>query len=484
MKNKIQFNSSNRIYFKKDRLCYWIGIAVNKADGQKSLARKTDINQNNLHCYLNKKTISIRGDILQQIIDFLKINNIEIDELLKDIEKITPEKEYSKKTIAVARKALLKKYGKNAFAYIQSKSCEALSKRYGNDYMKVLSKKGNQKLLEKYGENAFKIITSRGFESMKRKYGKGYIKTVSSLAFKKLKIKHDDNWRSVLGKINHLKRKRKYGNDYLQKRIAKTHEEAPLTEQEEKIAILLNKKDISYVAHCIIENYLECDFLIPNKENSKICIEASTVTPQSSNLYRKIAQIFLRKAKLPNCKFIFITSKSKQDKKQTWHARPDLIKFLLDEGIFVFWNYELNKVIKCINSILNYKNTQCFIEEKYQWCQMHFKERQKHAVLSAQKEAKRLYSSEREMKNIFNLKGKKKVIFNEYDWPIVSDIVEGNCLYEITNAKTHSALEVISGKLLYLNKTLPGFHLNLILLEDKKFPTRELIEEFCKINQR
>ena len=457
---EINLDKSNRAYFKENKLSYWLSLAVSLAGGQKPLARATGVEQNNIFGYVHNKTHSIRGDILFDIINFLNENRINTAELLKDVKEITDVHEPKRKTISKAREALVKKYGKNAFVYIHSISAVTLQRIYGQDYMKVLSKKGCQTLKEKYGEGAFKIITLKGFKALEKKYGK--------------------NWHAVLGKLSY-EAKTKRGFAYLKKPIGIVYRKEKLTNQESKITSALKRADIAYQTHVMLRGYYECDIIIPRANKPEICLEVSNTTPQTSNLYRKISQLFVRKMLLTESKFILLIPESKDGKNQKFHARPDLVKFLLDEGIMVFWSTEIDKLVSYIKSFLDGEDCTNFLNEKYRWCNKNFDKRRKHAVSSAQKEATNILDSERAIIEKLNLRGEKKVIFNKYNWPIVLDLANDNNLYEITTALGHSALETISGKIFYLNKTLSGYKLNLILYSSKDFPTKELIENLCKI---
>jgi len=448
---------SKRIYFKPGRLPRLVSLAIGAAGSQKRLARATAINQHNIWCYVRGKTTSIRGDILGRILKFLGQHGISND-FHRDISAITDARAYSMKTVGVARKAMLAKHGN--YRYLHIKSCEVLRQKYGTDYMRVLSKLGNKALIKKYGHGAHKFITTKGFKSMKARYGA--------------------NWRLAVGRIAHLTRLKRYGADYLQQRIARTHAKAPLTPQEVELVGALQRKGSGCTSHTIFDN-VEFDIVVPSSDEPKVCIEVSTAEPQTSNMYRKIAQLFVRRAVLPNCRFFLVLPAFKRAARQMRYARPDIVKFLLDEGILVFWSNETEHVVEATKAALAGGNMRSFIDEKYRWCLKEFEVRRRHALESALKEVKRTSPDELAFMKAVGLSGKKAIVSNRYGWPIVPDCVNRNSIYEFTRAGGHSALETVSGKLLYLSRTLPGTELNLVLAEHKTWPTRKLLETVCKV---
>ena len=399
---RVKINESNqKELFKKFK---------EKLNLTKNCSKRLRIKEGTYKGYANLKVRYIPKRILKKVCKILR-------EPLPKIKESKTLKEIRQSTIKRTYPILREKYGENWEKVLAKRGHLSLEKKFGKDWRRVLAKRGHKTSKKRYGKNFQKIFWNRALLSLERKYGKDYHKK--------------------LFELSNIVKKR------------------PLTSQEKQICEQLKKIKIPFEAHCI-KNNKEFDIIIPNLENPKIIIECSNSKP-SMNLERlKILQLIEQKETFPKAIHLAIFKKEHQNLKFT----TPTYNFLTKEGINIFWYKDMNLVIKMIKDYLEMGDKK-LLEFKYNYKKEEIRFPKTNKLNKDELKLNKLL-----LKLNANPES-QKAIRTKYGNVLIPDNYEEinnlKLAYEITSAKNYHALLYLAGKVIYLKKCIKDLKVIVIL---------------------
>ena len=449
-----------------------------------------EISPKNYNNYASSRTRYVPKIIIEKICKILlcEFPRIIEEKSLKEIRQETIKKTYP---------ILKKKYGKNWIRVIYHKGHIALKKKYGKDWGKIIGKKGQKISRDKYGKDFQKVFWGKAINSLENKYGKDWSKVVGKkgLLAQKNKLgknwakivmknarkgqikKYGSNWAKVISKKGARILKKKYGSHYLEilgkRGILKANKK--LTKQEKQICYSLIIRNIPYETHCIKENK-EYDIIIPNLKDPQIIIECTEGNLTVPNAYTKIMQLIGQKEAFPNKVHIFVTKKNKNCNS----FNPAIYDFFRDRDIIVFWDNDIEKMSGMIEEYI-FNKSERVLDYKYDLNS----ERKRYNQLSyygalsqKNKETASEYKLDLILKKISSNYEKQYIYKTIYNNFLAIDFYEklgsSKIFYEITTAKSVTALRSLAGKLVFLKNLDPSLKLVVILTKIKrKNNTRE-----------
>jgi len=238
------------------------------------------------------------------------------------------------------------------------------------------------------------------------------------------------------------------------------------------ICKFLKKKKIQYETHCI-KNNREYDIIIPNLKKPKIIIESSNLNPTTNNERKKILQLIEQKENFPNSINLAILKR----RGKSSNFSPSTYNFLLDQGLLVFWNQDLNRVISMIHAYLK-KGSKDLLE--YRYTDFNESKNTRNSLGGASCHKKNPNNDELKLHILLNrIKGNPEgqhVIQTKYHNSVALDNFESinniELAYEITSAKTQEALCYLAGKIAYLKKLYKNLKFIIILTNRSKLSNK------------
>ncbi len=347
---------------------------------------------------------------------------------------------------------------------IWEKSVRAFEEKYGKNWRKIVSKFGTDALKKKYGEKWFDVTLKKGRDKLREKYGENWQKHLSDLAMKSLKKKYGKNFHTKI------------------RNMQKIYDGVPLTKTENSFTDSLDKLQIPHKTHHVKEE-MEFDVVIPNIQQPKIVCEISTISPSTYAIRRKLIQILYQKKLFPKALHICILKKvgiTKSGNKTIFN--PDIIKFILDKGIMLFWIEQLKEVPTLIKRYLEGK-TDVFNSQIQKLLDEVRKEEKvllRNSKAGAITQATKINKYEKALNNILlNLKVNPvgaKVLKTKYGGYVAVDNFEElgktKIIYEITSTKQRRPLSALAGKLAYLKRSIKNLKSIAILTNIDKLSNK------------
>ncbi len=432
--------------------------------------------------YCNTRIRYIPKDLICKICSILK----------RPLPKILESRtllEIRQKTIRKTYPVLRRRYGENWAKVIAKRGHKTIEKIYGKEWKRILAKRGYNTSKKLYGNNFQKRIWQKAMESLENKYGKEWAKLNAKKAIKKFKIKYGkdwgkilmknarkahfkrygENWAKVLSKKGAKKLREKYGIDYHREigKLAILSRKQPLTYHEKTICKYLKRKNIKFETHCI-KNGREYDIIIPNLRYPKIVIESSNSNPTIQNQRMKILQLSEQKRNFPNA--INLAILSNKGKSANFHQST--YNFLMDQKILVFWYKDLKNLINMIKNYLDKKNKN-LLSYRYD-----FNETKKGnlSLFGALGNKNKVNHNEIKLHKLLNkIKANPQgayVIQTKYNNSLTLDNLEiikhTKIAYEITSTTNDFALKALTGKIIYLKKLYKNMKFIVILSKVNK----------------
>jgi hypothetical protein len=437
-----------------------------KFKNKKKAADYLNISKHNFNDYSHCWTRYIPEKIITKIIRELRIKEPKI------IDKKTL-KQVWKGFIGVATEALKKKYGDKWKKVLNKDSKKALLKKYGKDAYNKIAQKGHKSSEQRYGKNWRRILSQKGVEALKKRYGAKWYDTTLKKGRERLKEKYGDHWQKELSKLAMISLRKKHIKNFEKRRpnIKFLFSTRGLTTSEKLITDFLNKGEIPFKTH-IIKNNLEFDIVIPDEYNTKYVIEVSNIKPTTYTQRMKILKLYYQKLTFPSAQHIAIL-RSKYSKNGKEYGLHKIIKSFLDKEKITLLSLE--NIDKYIGLLINYikENRRIDLKENFLF--------NKRAISNSKKgcitQAKKINKDESKLNSLLlnigaSVKGPCILEIKDGAFICVDNFEDykGNKIaYEINSSNQHNSLRALAGKIILVKKFNEDIKFIVILNNSKIF---------------